>query len=179
LKVIALVTTSVFLTGCVSNYVLPSTEQSAAISFDLSSDSTGTTTQNYIVTTYEDLGCTPSKYGTKLESKALASGRERLGPVKVAASGKPFTLAVAYSESRFGQNRGCSFTASFLPQSGASYVVRFASVDQSLACGLKIADGDGSSMSYEAPQMSCAETLAGKVKNGGSGILDWEVRVTP
>lgn len=176
LRVVAALVSLLVVTGCVSTYRLPSDQSSATMSFDLSSDSTGTTGKAFILTTFDDLNCAPSKYGSKLDSKAFANDREQLGPLRVAA-GKPLTFAVTYSESRFAQNRACSFTASFLPLPEQAYTVRFAVVDQSAACGLQIADGGGSEVRYEAPELSCAETLAGKVKNGGAGILNWKFEV--
>lgn len=164
------------LTGCASTYKIPDNQASASVSFDLTSDSKSTTSKSFIVSAYEDLSCAPSKYGTRLGTKWPANDHEVLGPVAVAAE-VPLTFAVYSSESRFAQNRGCSFTASFTPRAGQHYSVRFASVDQSLACSAKIEDGSGAQVPYQVPEISCAATSAGKVKNGGGSVLDWKVHV--
>jgi hypothetical protein len=146
----------------------------------VSSDSTDTTAKSFQIWAYEDLSCAPANHGSSLDSKRLASDTERLGPVKVATD-KPFTFAVAYGEARFAQNRSCSFTAAFWPAADQTYSVRFKAVNQSAACGLQITDSRGTPVRYEAPQMSCTEGVAGKTKNGGAGILDWQISplVTP
>lgn len=165
---------TMILGGCASAYRAPEAGASATISFDLTSDSTGTSTRTFTAWAYEDLSCKPSKYGAKLDSKALADAHEILGPTKV-AGGSPFTFALSYIEARFAQNRECSYTASFVPAAGQTYAVNFAVVNQSLGCGLKITDQSGESVQYQSPEYSCAETMAGKIKNGGAGILDWKI----
>src|SRR6185436_12524360 len=89
-------------------------------------------------------------------------------------AGDPLTLAMTVSEARLGQNRQCSFTATFTPNAAQSYTVRFASTDQALACGMRIFDSAGKQVAQKEPANSCAITFAGAVKNGGAGILDWK-----
>ncbi len=164
-----------WLVGCASTYSPPTNAPSATMTLDLRSDSKGTTMQGYGVFAYKDMNCTPSPLGALMESKQFTGAVERMGPLKVAAS-SPLTFAVLYGESRMAQNRQCSFTASFLPRAGESYGVQFVVEDGALACGMKIVDGAGQEVRFESPLSSCAETFAGRVKNGGSGLLNWTFR---
>ncbi|MBI1891856.1 MAG: hypothetical protein HYS18_14510 [Burkholderiales bacterium] len=172
----AALTALIFLSGCASSYKIPNDHPSASVSFDLTSDSTNTTSKGFNVFAYDDLNCIPSKHGSRIDWKWPANDREILGPASVAA-GVSLTFAVLYGESRIAQNRNCSFTASFNPLAGQTYLIRFVVTNQSLACGIQITDSSGTQVAYQAPENSCAETFAGKVKNGGAGILDWKVRV--
>lgn len=164
-----------WLVGCASTYSLPTNSPSATMTLDLRSESKGTTMQGYRVFAYQDMNCTPSPLGSLIESKQFTGAVEKIGPIKVVAA-SPLTFAVLYGESRMSQNRQCSFTASFLPRAGESYGVQFAVADGALACGMKITDGAGQEVSFESPSSSCAETFAGRVKNGGTGVLNWTFR---
>ncbi len=132
--------------------------------------------QGYRVFAYEDLSCTPSRLGSKLESRQFTDANEKIGPIKVAAE-SPLTFAILYGEARIAQNRECGFTASFTPHEGESYTVNFAVSNGALACGIGITDGAGHDVPFESPVSSCAETFAGKVRNGGAGLLNWKVKV--
>lgn len=161
--------------GCVSVYQVPADQPKAQLSFNLRTDSTGTTIKNFIIKHYADAECSESKQGTKIGNTVFASEKESLGPYWVLAN-MPLTFAVLYSEARFKQNRGCSMTATFTPTVGQKYTVQFAVIDQSYGCGLRILDQENKPVSFSEPEFSCAETLAGKVKNGGAGILNWEIQ---
>jgi hypothetical protein len=124
---------------------------------------------------YEDFSCAASKYGPVLDTKSLADATEQLGPFNVVA-GKPFVFAADYMEARIAQNKECSYTASFVPAPGQSYVVRFAAVNQVQGCGVQVSDGNGSKVAYKAPELSCVSTFAGRVRNGGAGVLNWGVQ---
>jgi len=174
MRTLSLLLIHLALTGCASTYTIPSGEPSATIAFDMSSDSSNTTGRSFTVWTYEDTACTPSKNGAILASKGLSNTEEKFGPLKISAT-SPFTFAVSYLESRIGQNRECSFTATFTPQVGLSYRVRFAAKDQAGVCGIQITDSGGVEVDYASPELSCAETFVGKIKNGGGGGVNWRL----
>lgn len=141
---------------------------------DLRSESKNTTIQGYEVFAYQDINCAPSQLGLSIESKQFTNAIEKLGPIRVAAESQ-MTFAILYGEARMAQNRQCSFTASFVPRSGEKYSVQFAVDDGALGCGMQIMDSSGQEIGFESPQESCAETFAGRVKNGGAGFLNWTI----
>jgi hypothetical protein len=166
----------VVLTACVATYTVPAGKPTAELRFEVSTDSTGTTTKpGYIVSTFEDPNCSTATDGTRLltiKSKGPIDV-DVAGPIRVVA-GDPLTLAMKVSEVRLGQNRQCSFTATFTPSVAQSYTVRFVSTDQALACGMRVFDAAGKEVAQKEPANSCLTTFAGAVKNGGAGILDWK-----
>ena len=173
-----LVCSAVLLLGACATtktYTVPSNVPTASLALDLHSVSTGTTSQSYRVFAYDDLNCTASRFGAPLKIVRFAEPSVKLEPIKIVAEA-PLTFSILYGESRMAQNRQCSFTASFMPRSGDTYNILFQVAHGAQACGMKIFDKSNSEVSYESPLMSCAETFAGRVRNGGTGILDWKLK---
>lgn len=167
------------LAGCAGNaYRVSPGDPVSRLSFDLSTDSTGTTGRWFRIYSYGDLSCAPSARGwtvTSTSALGQVEDRETLGPVDVQA-GEPFTFVVAYIESRFAQNRECSFTASFTPEAGRAYRASFAVTRQSNVCDLKIEDDRNTRISYAAPEDSCYQGRVGRMPNGGGGRLNYKIQ---
>jgi hypothetical protein len=166
--------------GCAYNaYRVSSGDPISRLSFDLATDSTGTTGKWFRVYSYRDLSCAPSERGWIVAmTSALGSATtgDTLGPVDIRA-GEPFTFVVSYAESRFAQNRECSFTASFTPEAGRAYRASFAVTKQSNVCNLQIEDDRNTRVSYATPEDSCYQGLVGRMPNGGGGTLRYNIQI--
>ncbi len=158
------------LTGCQTTYTLPIGKPSAEISFESTSDSTGTTGMFISVLHYENLNCDPSKYGDKIAGTSFAEKMEILGPVKILAE-ESFTFAIRYIDSRIAENRECSVTGSFFPRNGRSYIARFRTVGNVSFCDMTIEElypNDSQIIDYIYPEFTCTkfmnrpDTLQGK-----------------
>jgi len=177
MKNIAALALYTLMAACVAPYSLPAGKPTAALTFEVSTDSTGITLMkpSYVVSTFEDSSCTSATDGTRLLMIKSTGPKDVAGPVTVAA-GDPMTLAITTVEARLFQNRQCSFTTTFTPSAGQAYTVQFASVDQGHGCGMNVLDAAGKQVTHKEPKNSCANTMAGAIRNGGAGIAEPELR---
>ena len=123
---------------------------SARVSFDLATDSTGTTGKWFAVYSYRDLTCTPSERGwvvARTSHLGTAANSENLG------------------------------TASFTPEAGKAYRASFAVRRQSNSCDLKIEDDSNTRVSYATPADSCYQGQLGRMRNGGGGTLIHSIQI--
>jgi hypothetical protein len=174
---------ALLLSGCQTAYMLPTGIPTANISFDVSTDSTGTTGLFYSVLNFGGVDCHPSEYGEKITGKSFAGEHETFGPFNILAEA-PFTFAVKYTDSRFAQNRECSYTASFTPREGRNYLATFKTIGNVSSCNMTI--GESHQQKYEtiefiSPELTCApyfhRPTSYRGRNGQPHDLNWSVSV--
>lgn len=185
IKNFALLAAFILLEGCATfDYKVPPGHPIANVSFDLTTNSSAWPwARNYRIKALEDLSCTDSsKFGYDLGSLDYTDAHENLGPIKVVAD-TPLTFVIGYWEVNSGREGRCSYTASFTPTNGKSYLVRFSVTSQSMACNaLQITDENGSQVSYKSPERSCPVLLGtsyGNKNENGRGEIIYNHRYTP
>ena len=175
-KVATSLIASLILGGCASSHSLVTSGPSAKLSIHLASQSQNTNVQAWRISSYDDQTCVKDEDGT-LAARKVGNSGGALESFDVPAE-KPVTLGFWYSEARYAQNRECSYTLTFSPAANGSYSARFEVADGANACRVLLNDSEGQPVATSTPVLSCAKTQAGKVPNGGTGILNWKFNVT-
>ena len=165
------------LCACSPPRPLVSTGPTATLAPSLSSDSVGTSGKFWRVYKFNDATCTSSEKGVVFARKLTGNSGGDLAPI-VLPAGNRITLGFGYMESRFAQNRECSYTVTFTPEANQHYTARFAVTGNSNACDLSLTDSTGHPAEASQPVMSCVVGLLNhKIRNGQPGVLNWKIQV--
>ncbi|MDM5181089.1 hypothetical protein PO883_28295 [Massilia sp. DJPM01] len=151
------------LTGCVT-YTPPPEGPTASLGMYFDTDSAGrmrTGTANVFANPACDSMPSGGRIGTSMGMDEL----DELPAQKIAA-GKEFTFDLATIEVQGQANAGCSVTATFLPEAGATYEARFFIRGNTARCEMVIVDGQNRAVPFTMPDFSCTGGMNGKNRNG-------------
>ena len=124
------------LSACASNYLYKEADNTAYLHMAGNSE-------KIFVEAYDTANCKLSENGTRLATFfGLTKNVENheTGVTKPIQSGKPFIFTYHYIDSRFGQNRTCSATVSFLPERGKKYNSYFRVKPEVATCEASVSD---------------------------------------
>jgi hypothetical protein len=87
-------------------------------------------------------------------------------PTQTIAAGQEFTFDLATIEVQGQANAGCSVTATFVPDAGATYEARLYIRGNTARCEMVIVDGQNRAVPFTTPAFSCTGGMNGKTRNG-------------
>ncbi|MCE3604500.1 hypothetical protein LXA47_12890 [Massilia sp. P8910] len=150
------------LTGCIT-YAPPS-GPTASLGMYFDNDSSGhmrTGTANV----FANPACASPPSGGRIGTRMGMDERDELPTQKIAA-GQEFTFDLATIEVQGQANAGCSVTATFLPEPGATYEARLYIRGNTARCEMVIVDGQNLAVPFTMPDFSCTGGMEGKTRNG-------------
>jgi hypothetical protein len=145
------------LAGCASEYRVANDVPTAKFVIANKSDSTGTTVVETYAAAHADEACGANKHGTKIGGDSSVHGGGQTAPARIAANEK-FVFTTSYVEARFGQNRSCAITASFMPLADHRYVALIFAKNQVAECSLGVYDvtrGQPEPVQFHLPELAC------------------------
>jgi hypothetical protein len=172
---VSLILIPLLLSNCASNYQYKGSDGAAYLHI-------AGNTEDFFVEAYDDANCALSKNGTRLANffgptKNVAD--HEAGTTVPVSSGKPFIFTYYYIDARFAQNRKCSLTVSFLPESGKSYNSYFYVDPEVTRCDATIYspnDKPGNNVSSFAYNPNrCINGRNDGPRNGQATWINWSV----
>lgn len=180
-RLIALFPTLIGLAGCMSTYKAPSNLPSAEIFSEAETDEGNTISRMVWLEAFQNEECAESDNGIRLgASPSFANTRVTSSPLNVIAAEERFVFTAVYMDNRFGQNRQCSLTGSFLPNQGRRYKVVVKIDDQVTSCGLGLYDvtaGVEQQVEFTMPKYACRGRSKSASINGRPLWTNWRVRI--
>ena len=164
--------------GCLPIYTIPDDRPQAEFVLAAENESKGTTVRNVYTWVFKNEECEKTSHGMRAGSKVLGEKDKTTEPVKILA-GEKFVFTSAYIDARFGQNRKCSITGSFVPQPNRKYKALLLVNEQVTACRLGIYDTTGGKeeqVPFVMPGYVCEDGGKTTRLNGQPLWTNWQIQ---